>query len=165
MSCGSLVTFMNRTALFSSSSDRWATPAALYDALNCEFKFDLDPCPLDGTTDGLAPLFSNWRGRWVFCNPPYGPGIRNWKLRGLEARLAVFLLPARTDTNWFHELALPFACEIRFLRGRLRFGDARAGAPFPSLLVVFQAREAAGGMQATLPFIEVEYDRAQRSPL
>lgn len=129
---------MNRV-VFSSASDRWATPPDVYTALNSEFQFDFDPCPLDGQTDGLAPLWSEWRGRRVFCNPPYGPGLADWLKRGLEAKLAVFLIPARTDTRWFHDLVLPNAREIRFLRGRLRFGGQKNAAPFPSMVVVFEA--------------------------
>ena len=125
--------------LFSSASDRWATPKDLYAALDKEFKFDLDPCPLDGKEDGLAPLFCVWRGKRIFCNPPYGPGIADWIKRGVEAELAVFLVPARTDTRWFHELVLPRAAEIRFLKGRLKFGAAKSGAPFPSMLLIFRS--------------------------
>lgn len=128
---------MNKAVMFSSATDRWATPTAVYDALNAEFAFDFDPCPLDGRVDGLAPLLTEWRGRRVFCNPPYGPGIGDWLKRGREAQLAVFLIPARTDTRWFHDIVLPHAKEIRFLRGRLRFGGAEQPAPFPSMLVVF----------------------------
>ena len=127
------------SAMFSSANDRWATPSAVYDALNAEFSFNLDPCPLDGDVDGLSPLFSDWTGRRVFCNPPYGPRIGDWLKRGLEADVAVFLIPARTDTRWFHDLVLPNASEVRFLRGRLKFGNAKNGAPFPSMLVVFNA--------------------------
>jgi len=119
---------MNKSALFSSATDRWATPRELYAALDQEFAFNFDPCPLDGDEDGLAPLF---------CNPPYGRGIGDWLKRGLEAELAVFLLPARTDTRWFHDLVLPHAREIRFCRGRLKFGGATNSAPFPSMIVVF----------------------------
>jgi len=126
---------MKTAVHFSSASDRWATPVALKAALDAEFHFDFDPCPLDG--DGLAPLFTEWRGKRVFCNPPYGPGIREWLQRGLEANLAVFLIPARTDTKWFHEIVLPRAREIRFVKGRLKFGDAKNSAPFPSMIVVF----------------------------
>lgn len=128
---------MNLKALFSSASDRWATPNALYAALDVEFQFNHDPCPLDGIGDALLPLFHEWKGKRVFCNPPYGSGISGWLKRGLEADLAVFLLPARTDTRWFHGLCLPFAREIRFLKGRLRFGGSKNSAPFPSMLVVF----------------------------
>ena len=128
---------MNKSALFSSATDRWATPRELYAALDQEFAFNFDPCPLDGDEDGLAPLFCQWRGKRVFCNPPYGRGIGDWLKRGLEAELAVFLLPARTDTRWFHDLVLPHAREIRFCRGRLKFGGATNSAPFPSMIVVF----------------------------
>lgn len=125
-------------ALFSSMSDRWATPKALCAALDKEFAFNFDPCPLDGTRDGLSPLFCRWSGKRVFCNPPYGPQIGAWLTRALEADLAVFLLPARTDTRWFHDFVLPRASEIRFLRGRLRFNDHIGQAPFPSMVVVFR---------------------------
>ena len=99
---------------------------------------DFDPCPLDGTENGLATLFVDWGGKRVFCNPPYGPGIAKWLKRGLEAELSVFLVPARTDTRWFHDIVLPKAREIRFIRGRLKFGDATNCAPFPSMVVVFE---------------------------
>lgn len=125
------------SALFSSASDRWATPAAVYAALNEEFRFDFDPCQLDGDGDGLSPLFCEWRGRRVFCNPPYGGGLGEWLKRGREAEVAVFLIPARTDTRWFHDLVLPAAREIRFLKGRLRFGGAKHPAPFPSMVVIY----------------------------
>jgi DNA N-6-adenine-methyltransferase (Dam) len=122
---------------FSSASDRWATPKAVYDALDAEFSFDFDPCPLDGTENGLATLLSQWRGKRVFCNPPYGPDLGEWLQRGLEADLAVFLIPARTDTRWFHEIVLSKAAEIRFIKGRLKFGEAKNSAPFPSMVVIF----------------------------
>lgn len=87
--------------------------------------------------------FRTWKGmalRLCFCpgNPPYGPGIRKWLGRAREAALAVYLLPARTDTRWFHDLCMPFASEIRFIRGRLKFGGAKYNAPFPSMLVIFK---------------------------
>lgn len=128
---------MNKTAIFSSASDRWATPDDLFAALNREFGFDFDPCPLDGQEDGLSLLFCSWRGKRVFCNPPYGPKLGQWLRRGLEAKLAVFLIPARTDTKWFHDIVLPKASEIRFIKGRLKFGGAKNSAPFPSMIVVF----------------------------
>lgn len=127
---------MNRS-LFSSATDRWSTPIDLKSALDKEFHFNFDPCPLDGTIDGLAPLYSDWSGKRVFCNPPYGPGIGEWLKRGLEAELAVYLIPARTDTRWFHQIVLPCATEIRFVKGRLKFGGATNSAPFPSMIVIF----------------------------
>jgi len=123
---------------FSSASEEWSTPVDVYAALNSEFRFDFDPCPIGGRVDGTAPLFVEWRARRVFCNPPYGPGIRPFLERGLEADVAVFLIPARTDTRWFHEIVLPFAKEIRFIKGRLKFGGAANSAPFPSMIVVFE---------------------------
>ena len=128
---------MSKAAMFTSSSDRWATPSAVYEALHKEFRFDFDPCPLDGAIDGLAPLWSSWEGKRVFCNPPYGPGMDKWIARAGEAQLAVFLIPARTDTRWFHDLVVGKAKEIRFIRGRLKFGDAKNCAPFPSMVVIF----------------------------
>ena len=129
---------MNRV-VFSSQSVEWGTPQYVYDALHAEFHFDLDPCPLDGTQDGLARLFTEWRGHRVFCNPPYGSkAITEWLERAKESILAVYLIPARTDTRWFHDLVLPQASEIRFLRGRLKFGKATTSAPFPSMVVIFR---------------------------
>jgi site-specific DNA-methyltransferase (adenine-specific) len=122
-------------------TDRWATPAAVFAALNSEFRFDFDPCPLDSDDDGLLPLFCEWKGKRVFCNPPYGAGLEKWLKRGLEAEIAVFLLPSRTDTQWFHEIVLPRAAEIRFVRGRLKFGNAKNCAPFPSIIVVFRSKK------------------------
>lgn len=80
----------------------------------------------------------SWLGRRVYCNPPYGPKIWSFLEKRLEAELAVFLLPARTDTKWFHEIVLPHAEEIRFIKGRLKFGDSKNNAPFPSMVLVFK---------------------------
>ena len=129
---------MNLQVHFSSATDRWETPRAVYVALDEEFHFNFDPCPIDGESDGLAMLLTPWRGKRVFCNPPYGPGIAKWLQCGLEADVAVFLIPVRTDTRWFHEIALPRAKELRFIKGRLRFGDAVKSAPFPSMIVIFE---------------------------
>lgn len=76
-------------------------------------------------------------GQRVFCNPPYDKGITQFLERARDADIAVFLLPVRTDTKWFHNLILPFATEIRFVKGRLKFGDAKKAAPFPSMIVIF----------------------------
>lgn len=122
---------------FSSASEEWATPTDVYAALDSEFHFDFDPCPLGGDKDGTSTLFTPWRGKRVFCNPPYGPGIRPFLERGLEAELAVFLIPARTDTKWFHEVVMPNAQEIRFIKGRLKFGGSKNSAPFPSMVIIF----------------------------
>jgi hypothetical protein len=82
-------------------------------------------------------LSESWAGKRVYCNPPYGRGVGDWLAKAREAELAVFLLPSRTDTKWWHEYAMK-ADEIRFLRGRLKFGDAKNGAPFPSVVLVYR---------------------------
>lgn len=130
--------------LFSSASVEWATPNALYEQLNDEFHFDFDPCPLGGDVDGTARLLNSWQGKRVFCNPPYGPDLRRFLDCWADADLAVYLLPARTDTRWFHEIVLPYSSEIRFIRGRLKFGGSKASAPFPSMVVVFRGQSCLG---------------------
>ena len=140
---------MNTEALFSSASHDWETPLDFFKALDNEFHFTLDPCCLPATAkcrkfytpaeDGLS---KDWQGETVFCNPPYGRVIYHWvKKCYLEGKkdntTVVLLIPARTDTRYFHEFIYKKAKEIRFIRGRLRFGRARCGAPFPSMVVVF----------------------------
>lgn len=124
--------------MHSHKSWEWPTPRFFYEELNKEFGFDFDPCPVGANDDGRAPLFCSWKGKRVFCNPPYGPQIPKFLARAQEADLAVFLVPARTDTRWLHDLVLPHAKEIRFIRGRLRFGDSKNPAPFPSMVIVFE---------------------------
>jgi hypothetical protein len=125
-----------RRAIFSSESVNWRTPQALYSRLNEEFKFTLDPCPIGGA----GGLERSWKGERVYCNPPYGAGVLRWLRKSREADLAVYLLPARTDTVWFHGWGLQ-AEEVRFLKRRLRFGGEN-DAPFPSLILVFRNRPA-----------------------
>ena len=126
----------------SHASWEWPTPKSFYERLNEEFHFDFDPCPLGGEVDGKARLFNPWTGKRVFCNPPYGPEIPKFLECWKDAEIAVYLIPARTDTRWFHEICLPFAKEIRFIKGRLRFGDGKYPAPFPSMLVIFEQAHA-----------------------
>lgn len=135
-------------ALFSSKSDLWATPQAFYDELNKEFRFTLDPCATPENAkcnlfytieeDGLK---QDWGGHTVFCNPPYGKKIKDWVRKCYEESkkpntAVVMLIPARTDTSYFHEYIYNKS-EIRFIRGRLKFGDAKNAAPFPSMVVVY----------------------------
>ncbi len=128
---------MRTEAIFSSASDHWETPAETYAALNREFGFTFDPCPLNAERDGRK---IPWSGR-VFCNPPYS-AIDAFLRRGLyhlakeDCEILVYLLPARTDTRWFHAYCLHG--EIRFLRGRLKFGKAKNSAPFPSMVAIFR---------------------------
>ncbi len=133
---------------FSSATDLWATPQKLFDALNSEFHFTLDVCALPENAkyprfygpsdDGLA---QPWTGV-CWMNPPYGRAIGQWIAKAVKAAqegaTVVALLPARTDTTWWHEYVTK-ATEIRYLRGRLRFGEAKNCAPFPSAVVVFAA--------------------------
>src|SRR5438874_1439092 len=106
---------MTPSVHFSSASAEWSTPQDVYERLHEEFSFTLDPCPINGEADGLARLLLPWYGKRVFCNPPYGPGLRKWLERAREAEVAVYLIPARTDTRWFHEIVLPEAREVRFI--------------------------------------------------
>lgn len=125
-------------AMFSSASQHWATPEETYAGLDTEFHFTMDPCPLHADFDGLN---IPWVGL-VFVNPPYGRGnvIGPWIKKGWESAqegaTVVMLLPARTDTRWWHRYVMKG--EIRFLKGRLRFGGAKFNAPFPSVVVVFR---------------------------
>jgi site-specific DNA-methyltransferase (adenine-specific) len=125
-------------ALFSSASGDWATDTDVYAWLDQEFHFTLDPCPL-GNPNRIDGTMRSWAGERVYCNPPYGGGIGMWLAKAREADVAVFLLPARTDTEWWHVHALQ-ADEIRFVRGRLKFGNAKHGAPFPSVVVIYNGR-------------------------
>ena len=140
---------MLNAGLFSSNSNEWATPQAFYDALDAEFHFDLDPCATAQNhkcekfytieDDGLT---QDWGGARVFCNPPYGRELSKWVRKCYEESrkpntLVVMLIPARTDTSYFHDLIYHKAKEIRFIRGRLHFNESKQGAPFPSMVVVF----------------------------
>ena len=129
-------------------TDEWATPQWLFDQLDAEFHFTLDPCSTDENAkcrkhytaleDGLT---QDWSGETVFCNPPYGRGLTAWVqkccLHATGGGIAVMLLPARTDTGWFHDYIYRKA-EVRFLRGRVKFGGSKWNAPFPSMVVVFR---------------------------
>lgn len=140
---------MNTDIMFSSKTDLWATPQDFFDNLNQEFDFNLDVCALPENakcknyyTPEVDGLSQQWGGR-VWCNPPYGREIAKWVQKGFEsvqagtASVCVMLLPARTDTKWFHSYVYNKA-EIRFVKGRLKFGNSKNSAPFPSMVVVFK---------------------------
>lgn len=133
--------------MFSSKTDLWSTPQELFDELNKEFSFQLDPCALPCNakcarfyTPDDDGLLQPWLGLRVFCNPPYGRKVGDWVRKAYcEAQLGalvVMLLPARTDTAYFHDYIYNKA-EIRFIRGRLKFGGCKNTAPFPSMVVIF----------------------------
>ena len=133
---------------YSSKSNEWATPQYLFDELDREFNFTLDPCATDENTkcdkyytiedDGLK---QDWSNDIVFMNPPYGRGIKRWIQKAYEeynkGATVVCLIPARTDTTYWHEYIFNKATDIRFLKGRVKFGDSKNSAPFPSAVVVF----------------------------
>jgi len=125
----------------------WATPRKLFEWLDREFHFELDACANAGNA-ALTTFFTHgsldkpWAKR-TWCNPPYGRGMGLWILKAVEesrrGNTTVMLLPARTDTSWWHEYILPNA-ELRFLRGRLNFDDGGGRAPFPSVIAVFRPK-------------------------
>lgn len=125
--------------MFSSASDNWSTPVDLYKSLDDEFHFDFDPCPLGGR-DGIDGLEIKW-GKRNYINPPYGREIGKWIKKAFlwshwDKSLCVMLIPSRTDTRWWHEYVMK-AKEIRFIKGRLKFGGSKNSAPFPSCVVIF----------------------------
>jgi site-specific DNA-methyltransferase (adenine-specific) len=123
--------------MFSSLRLNWQTPTELYDRLDKEFKFDFDPCPPNPKCDGLD---IEWGGA-NYVNPPYGREIPKWIKKGyeesLKKKLVVFLIPSRTDTQWWHNYIMK-ADEIRFIKGRLKFKGAKNSAPFPSCIAIFK---------------------------
>lgn len=140
---------MNRDVLFSRKSDEWPTPEELYAQLNEEFGFTLDPASTDENhktekyyTAVENGLKQDWGGERVFLNPPYSQ-VADWVKKAWEEStkpntLVVLLLPARTDTKYFHGY-IQHRSEVRFLRGRLKFGDSTGNAPFPSMIVIYRA--------------------------
>lgn len=139
-----------------STSTSWYTPPALYAMLHQEFHFDLDPCPLDGHSNGLGTLLCPWTGRRVFCNPPYDRHLEAWLARAQEAVVAVYLLPVRTGLGWFLDIVLPQATEIRFIRGRVRFGGATVNATFNSMVVIFEHGQQGPPRLSELPYTRGE---------
>ena len=137
-------------AMFSSQRSDWETPQDLFDKLNAEFNFTLDPCASADNakcqkyfTQEQDGLKQNWQGETVFCNPPYGREIKKWVSKAYQESLkpdtlVVMLLPSRTDTTWFHDYILPYG-KIDFIKGRLKFGSSKNSAPFPSMIVVFSS--------------------------
>lgn len=140
---------MVNKVLFSSSSDEWSTPEEIYNELDKEFNFNLDPCSTDDNhktedyyTAADNGLLKSWGGRRVFCNPPYS-NISEWVKKAYyeaykEDTLVVLLIPARTDTKYFQEY-IYHRSEIRFIKGRLKFGNSKNSAPFPSMVVIFRS--------------------------
>tara|TARA_R110000787_G_scaffold158123_1_gene272052 strand:+ start:13842 stop:14255 length:414 start_codon:yes stop_codon:yes gene_type:complete len=130
-----------------SKSDSWSTPIYIKTDLNKEFHFDdFDPCPLNDN-----PLINGLDLEWAnstFVNPPYSR-LKTTKKNGIgwvekahieagKGKTVVMLIPSRTDTQWFHDIIIKNDYEVRFIRGRLTFGDSKFSAPFPSMVVIFK---------------------------
>jgi phage N-6-adenine-methyltransferase len=134
---------------FSSISVEWETDQQTFDVLNAEFGFEMDVCAtpqnakcpryFSPSDDGLA---QEWKGI-CWMNPPYGRVIGRWVSKAYESSLkgatVVCLIPARTDTRWWHDYVMKG--EVRLIRGRLRFGGSNGNAPFPSAIVVFRGAQ------------------------
>lgn len=138
---------MNTQVMFSSATDMWATPQDFFDNLNNEFMFEIDVCATAENakcktfyTKEQNGLEMPWNGV-CWCNHPYGREIGKWVERAYTSSVGgatvVMLLPARTDTKWFHEYIYGKA-EIRFIKGRLKFGNSKNSAPFPSMVAIFR---------------------------
>jgi len=136
--------------LFSHKSDEWTTPQNMFDKLNQKYNFTLDPAS-DGTNNKCAKhytikengLAQSWKGETVFINPPYSKTY-DWVCKAYHEVISgnttvVMLLPARTDTKWFHEFCMDpvLVKSISFIKGRLKFGGQKNSAPFPSMVVEF----------------------------
>lgn len=144
--------FVAGGAALTSDNMEWETPPELYEAVDAIWHFDLDPCASDenhlcedyftADDDGLT---KDWGGRRVFCNPPYGRAIGKWVEKAAKesikpSTVVVVLCPARTDTAYWHDWVVPYASEVSFLRGRVKYrlhGKELNSSPFPSCLIRF----------------------------
>jgi len=136
---------MINKALFSSDSDEWYTPSWLFDLLHKEFNFNLDPCSKENNLNcknyfNENGLNQKWFGN-VFVNPPYS-NISKWVEKCFNetknCNVIVLLIPARTDTRYFHDYCMNAASELRFIKGRLKFSASKNSAPFPSVVVIYR---------------------------
>lgn len=163
--------FYSKPVAMSSLDDTWTTPRDFFNKVNDEFGFTLDAAALQSSA-----LCDKWFGPdhpdvtrqdafkndWsadagdgaIWLNPPYGKTIREWMAKARDEAIenggiVVSLVPARTDTRWFHESCLGF--EIRLIKGRLKFGNSTDAAPFPSALIVM-SRETWNSKQNLMSF-------------
>lgn len=137
---------MNKELMFSSKTDNWATPQDFFDKYDAKFNFTLDVCAdkinakckkfYNKADDGLN---QEWTGV-CWMNPPYGRDIKKWIKKAFESSkngaTVVCLIPSRTDTSYWHDYCLKG--EVEFIRGRLKFGNSKNSAPFPSAIVIFR---------------------------
>lgn len=145
---------MNHKDLFSSRSNEWRTPPEIFNKLDKEFNFTLDPASTDENalcsyhfTLEQNGLEQDWSKQRVFCNPPYGGETRKWVEKCYsevqnKCELAVLLIPCRPDVSYFHDFILGKAAEVRFVRSRIKYlnenGEIKQSSPFPSVIVVFK---------------------------
>jgi len=138
--------------MVSSKSNEWETPQELFNELDNEFHFTLDPCATKENakcvkyyTKDINGLKQSWAGEVVFMNPPYGGNTGKWIEKAwYETKngvITVCLIVSSTDRSYWHDYIFPYASEIRWLRGRVTFGEAKSTAPFASAIAVFQAKE------------------------
>ena len=143
---------MSKSVHFSSATNEWSTPQAFYEELDREFRFTLDPCATPENakcykyfTKEENGLVQDWSKDTVFMNPPYGREIGKWVKKAhneaMEGATVVCLIPARTDTAYWHEYVIGGNAEVRFIKGRLKFGDSKNSAPFPSAVVIFRRKD------------------------
>lgn len=141
---------------FSSATVEWSTPDYFFKRLNTEFNFHLDVCATPQNRkcarfyteadDGLSKSWEVHPSGAVWCNPPYKRGVIGKWVEKAHAEAdylqvtVVCLLPARTDTAWFQDYVLPYA-ELRFVRGRLKFGGSKNSAPFPSVVAIYRGHK------------------------
>jgi phage N-6-adenine-methyltransferase len=139
--------------LYSSHSKEWETPDGFFQEVDREFHFTLDACattenakvPRNFITKEVDALRVPWVGT-VWCNPPYGRDIGIWfakaRIEAQAGSTVVMLAHARTDTRWWHEYVQSkcpnVSIEVRFVKGRLKFKDAKSSAPFPSALIIYR---------------------------
>ena len=155
-------------SMFESARQEWETPSELFDPLNAEFKFTLDAAASNDNTKvagafltrEINALAVDWGKHTAWLNPPYGDmrqPLSAWVRKAFEESIkgttVVALIPARTNTNWFHDLCLKHG-EVRFLRGRPKFGGAKHGLPWPLCLVIFRALAPASRQPEPLPNTE-----------
>jgi len=130
----------NKKLFFSSNNQNGRTPKKIYDQLDKEFNFDFDPCPNNPDFNGLL---ISWK-KSNFVNPPF-KDLKIWVKKAyqesLKNKICVMLLPVRTDTKIFHDIILPYADQIRFIKGRLKFEQYENSAPFPSIIVIFKKKK------------------------
>lgn len=182
--------------LFTSDRSVWETPRDLFEELDERYgPFDLDAaasadnakCDQYLTLEDDA-LSCEWAGKRIFANPPYGKGNHVGKWMAAVARemdrglvdIIVVLIPARTDTVWFHDIVFPRASEVLFIRGRQMFelggkpilgkNGRPQGAPFPSMVVVFDrnrkpAAEMVFPVQSSIPPSRIMFDIPPQPPL